>query len=88
MHKEGFRTERAVEGNEALRKANALSPDLIMLDFMLPGEDFIAQGVNPARGFGVNYTVSGMGFKFRSHTTQRPTHFLFVEEHRQLLHAT
>lgn len=37
VKKEGFRTDRATEGNEALRKAQALSPDLIILDFMLPG---------------------------------------------------
>lgn len=37
VRKEGFRTDRAMDGNEALRKAEALSPDLIILDFMLPG---------------------------------------------------
>ena len=37
VQKEGFRTDRATDGNEALRKAEALSPDLIVLDFMLPG---------------------------------------------------
>jgi DNA-binding response OmpR family regulator len=37
VKKEGFRTDRAADGNEALRKADALSPDLIILDFMLPG---------------------------------------------------
>ncbi|MCX5796635.1 MAG: response regulator [Elusimicrobia bacterium] len=35
---EGFRTDRAVDGPEALRKAEALMPDLILLDFMLPGK--------------------------------------------------
>lgn len=37
IRKEGFRTERATEGNEALRKAQANAPDMIVLDFMLPG---------------------------------------------------
>lgn len=37
VKKEGFRTDRAVDGPEALRKAEALNPDLIVLDFMLPG---------------------------------------------------
>ena len=37
VKKEGFRTDRAADGNEALRKAEALTPDLIVLDFMLPG---------------------------------------------------
>lgn len=37
VKKEGFRTDRAADGNEALRKAEALTPDLIILDFMLPG---------------------------------------------------
>lgn len=37
VQKEGFRTDRAVDGAEAMRKAEALSPDLILLDFMLPG---------------------------------------------------
>lgn len=33
----GFRTDRAVDGTEALRKAQALEPHLIVLDMMLPG---------------------------------------------------
>lgn len=37
VKKEGFRTDRASDGNEALRKAEALNPDLIILDLMLPG---------------------------------------------------
>jgi two-component system response regulator AdeR len=38
VRREGFRTDRAVDGLEALRKAEALMPDLILLDFMLPGK--------------------------------------------------
>ena len=38
VRREGFRTDRAVDGPEALRKAEALMPDLILLDFMLPGK--------------------------------------------------
>lgn len=34
---EGFRTDRAEDGPEALRKASALNPDLLLLDMMLPG---------------------------------------------------
>jgi two-component system response regulator AdeR len=37
VRKEGFRTDRATDGNEALQKARALNPDLLILDFMLPG---------------------------------------------------
>ncbi len=37
IKKEGFRTDRAVDGLEALRKVEALHPDLVVLDFMLPG---------------------------------------------------
>jgi len=37
VKKEGFRTDRATDGTEAMRKVAALSPDLIMLDYMLPG---------------------------------------------------
>lgn len=37
VKKEGFRTDRAADGPEALRKVEALNPDLIVLDFMLPG---------------------------------------------------
>lgn len=36
LKSEGFRTERAVDGVEALRKVEALKPDAILLDFMLP----------------------------------------------------
>jgi CheY-like chemotaxis protein len=34
---EGFRTDRAEDGPEALRKTQALNPDIIILDMMLPG---------------------------------------------------
>ncbi|MBI3552030.1 MAG: response regulator [Elusimicrobia bacterium] len=37
VRKEGFRTDRATDGKEALAKARALNPDLLLLDFMLPG---------------------------------------------------
>lgn len=37
VKKEGFRVERASDGPEAVRKVTALNPDLIVLDFMLPG---------------------------------------------------
>lgn len=37
VRKEGFRTDRAMDGVEALRKVAALQPDLVLLDFMLPG---------------------------------------------------
>lgn len=37
VKKEGFRTDRAVDGPEALRKAKALNPDILVLDMMLPG---------------------------------------------------
>ncbi len=37
VKKEGFRTERAMDGQEALAKVAALQPDAVVLDFMLPG---------------------------------------------------
>ena len=37
IKKQGFRTDRASDGLEALKKVEALKPDLIVLDFMLPG---------------------------------------------------
>jgi len=39
LEREGFKVEAASEGNEALRKANEVKPDLILLDIMLPGKD-------------------------------------------------
>jgi len=36
VKKEGFRIEKASDGEEALRKARQLSPHLILLDLMLP----------------------------------------------------
>ena len=35
--KHGFRVERAADGDEALKKAQELLPNLLLLDFMLPG---------------------------------------------------
>lgn len=37
VKKEGFRVERGCDGQEAIQKATSLMPDLIILDFMLPG---------------------------------------------------
>lgn len=37
VQKEGFRAEQAESGLEALKKAGAVAPDLIVLDLMLPG---------------------------------------------------
>ena len=39
LRKEGFSTDTAVTGDEALRKAAANSYDLFLLDVMLPGKD-------------------------------------------------
>ncbi len=36
VKKEGFRVEKASDGEEALTKARAVNPDLILLDLMLP----------------------------------------------------
>jgi CheY-like chemotaxis protein len=38
VRREGFRTDRAVDGPQALHKAQTLLPDLILLDYMLPGK--------------------------------------------------
>ncbi|MDE2293269.1 MAG: response regulator [Elusimicrobia bacterium] len=37
VKKEGFRVDRASDGQEAVRKVEAGNPDAIVLDFMLPG---------------------------------------------------
>jgi DNA-binding response OmpR family regulator len=37
VRKEGFRTEKASDGAEALEKARSAAPSLILLDLMLPG---------------------------------------------------
>lgn len=37
VKKDGFRLDRAVDGLEALKKVEALHPDLLVLDMMLPG---------------------------------------------------
>ncbi len=39
LEREGFRVESAQDGNEALKKASEVKPDLILLDIMLPGKD-------------------------------------------------
>jgi two-component system phosphate regulon response regulator PhoB len=39
LNKEGYRTETATSGEEAMTKARAKLPDLIILDLMLPGID-------------------------------------------------
>ncbi len=36
VRKEGFRVEKAADGEEALEKARSLLPDLMLLDLMLP----------------------------------------------------
>lgn len=36
IKKEGFKVERAADGEEALQKARQVSPDIILLDLMLP----------------------------------------------------
>ena len=36
IKKEGFRIEKASDGEEALSKARSVNPDLILLDLMLP----------------------------------------------------
>jgi DNA-binding response OmpR family regulator len=39
LDKEGFQVEAAYDGEQALEKARAVRPDLIVLDLMLPGMD-------------------------------------------------
>lgn len=36
VKKEGFRIEKAADGEDALNKARTINPDLILLDLMLP----------------------------------------------------
>jgi DNA-binding response OmpR family regulator len=42
LDKEGFRVEAAYDGAQALEKAKALRPDLVILDIMMPEMDGIA----------------------------------------------
>lgn len=42
LKKEGYRTEKAMSGEEALQKVKITNPDLIVLDLMLPGIDGLA----------------------------------------------
>lgn len=39
LEREGFKVETAPDGNDALKKASSVIPDLILLDIMLPGKD-------------------------------------------------
>jgi len=39
LSREGYKTVCAASGEEALKKAEAVKPDLILLDLMLPGKD-------------------------------------------------
>ena len=39
LRKEGFRTERAADGDRALELHRLVKPDLILLDVMLPKKD-------------------------------------------------
>lgn len=59
VKKEGLRTERAVDGPEALRKARALRPDAIVLDMMLPGLGGreVARGLQDAGCVGIPIVV-------------------------------
>ncbi len=39
LKEEGFQTEEAIDGEEALEKLKTYKPDLILLDLILPGMD-------------------------------------------------
>jgi twitching motility two-component system response regulator PilH len=39
LEKGGFRVEGAADGEEALRKAREMKPDLILMDIVMPGMD-------------------------------------------------
>jgi two-component system alkaline phosphatase synthesis response regulator PhoP/two-component system response regulator ResD len=39
LQRSGYRVEPAFDGDEALRKARELKPNLLVLDIMMPGED-------------------------------------------------
>lgn len=39
MQREGYEVERVETGTEALERARAMHPDIILLDVMLPGRD-------------------------------------------------
>src|SRR5688572_20881486 len=42
LEREGYRTDMAASGDQALARLERLSPDLILLDWMLPGMDGLA----------------------------------------------
>ena len=53
VKKAGFRTDRAMDGAEALAKVAVLSPDALVLDFMMPGlGGYEALRELQARGYG------------------------------------
>ncbi len=54
--KEGFQVEMAMDGNEALQKAENLRPDLVVLDWMLPGMD----GLEVCRKIRRNETIADL----------------------------
>ncbi len=69
VKKEGFRTERAVDGLEALAKVAALKPDAIVLDFMLPSMGgYEALRELQSRGFGAIpvFVVTGRAMDAKS----------------------
>ena len=51
LRREGYEVQVAGEGNEAIRLARASSPDLVVLDLMLPGLD----GLETVRGVGYRF---------------------------------
>jgi len=54
VRKEGFRVEKATDGEEAMVKAGLLHPDLIVLDLMLPK----AGGYEVLRGLQTDHTAN------------------------------
>ena len=56
LQKEGFQTESAVNGWEALEKVAANPPDLVILDWMLPGVD----GLEVCRRLRDNHKTRGL----------------------------
>ena len=55
FNKEGFKVETAITGEEALKKAKANPPSVILLDRMLPGID----GIEVCRRVGEGREVFG-----------------------------
>ena len=71
----GFETLRAKSGEEAGRLLGDILPDLVLLDWMLPGQSGLAlarrlrQGLSPSGHDSLIETVRGSGYALRAESS-------------------